>query len=366
MKLQSIAGSTLLVSLSILAVIDSFPLATTRVQPRPYYCGTETQSSQTHHVILAATKPHRSEEEDSSQRRSILLVGLSSLLLLPTPAWAGIDVSGLRVEGGAGGAPAIKEQLRAFDGSGATRVQSIQTTTTPSATTTAAAARGNAPSQSSTAAAVATEDLGSAATYAYRAAPGLNPRLSKLGFAGERYRCDDRIVASSGSSSSSSSSNKSSLNVQFEYPSDWLQLDKMLGGIQYVDQRNGDKLYILRATLPMDTTLTTVSKQWFGESLFDPRGTIARGGVEVDEFKVSKSTILNEGVLSTPHRRCLIKYFSVTPNGLRTERRGLVDAYEIEGVAYMLFTGSNAVKFEKNGIERETVEAIANSFRVEY
>jgi hypothetical protein len=155
------------------------------------------------------------------------------------------------------------------------------------------------------------------------------------------------------------------LSVSFEFPSDWLQLDKMLGGIQYVDQRNGDKLYILKARLPPDTTLTTVPKKFFGESLFDPQGTISKGGIEVDQYKVSKSTILSDGSVSAGHRRLLLKYYTVTGNGLRTERRGLVDAYEVDGVAYMLFTGSNAVKFEANGSERETVENIVDSFRVE-
>jgi hypothetical protein len=38
--------------------------------------------------------------------------------------------------------------------------------------------------------------------------------------------------------------------VEFEFPTDWLQLDRSLGGIQYMDQRNGDKLYGFRVSLP--------------------------------------------------------------------------------------------------------------------
>jgi hypothetical protein len=279
---------------------------------------------------------HKNDENAHVTRR-FLLGALSSLVLLPNAAFAGIDVSGLKADGG--GSSALKEQLRAYDGSGITRVNDIKASK----------------ESSSKPSSLSLEDIGSTTTYAYRSAPGFNPKLQKLGF-GERYRCEDQLVSPSG---------KGYLSVSFEFPSDWLQLDKMLGGIQYVDQRNGDKLYILKARLPPDTTLTTVPKKFFGESLFDPQGTISKGGIEVDQYKVSKSTILSDGSVSAGHRRLLLKYYTVTGNGLRTERRGLVDAYEVDGVAYMLFTGSNAVKFEANGSERETVENIVDSFRVE-
>ena len=39
---------------------------------------------------------------------------------------------------------------------------------------------------------------------------------------------------------------KQSIPVEFKYPSDWLQLGRALGSLQFVDQRNGDKLYVLR------------------------------------------------------------------------------------------------------------------------
>ena len=66
-------------------------------------------------------------------------------------------------------------------------------------------------------------------------------------------------------------------------------------------------------------------------------------------------------------RRFKLKYATVTGNGLRVDRRGLVDAYQISGSSdvYLCLTSSNANKFEKGGIERETVEAIVDSFRVE-
>jgi hypothetical protein len=61
----------------------------------------------------------------------------------------------------------------------------------------------------------------------------------------------------------------------------------------------------------------------------------------------------------------LLKFFTVTGNGLRVERRGLVDAYQVDNDVYMLVTSSNANKFEAKGKERETVESIVNSFRLE-
>jgi len=275
-----------------------------------------------------------------AHRRDVLLSFSTVFIASRKPSFAAIDVSGLQVEGGSGPS-AIKEQLRAYDGSGTTRVkEAVVAQSSPKGVTPAPPAIG---------------EIGPAATYAYRYAPGISPSLQKLGF-GERYRYEDRVVSPTG---------KGFLRIRFDYPSDWLQLDKMLGGIQYVDQRNGDKLYVLKARLPADSSLATVNKKFFGDALFDPDGTIVKGGIEIDEYKVSKSTVLSDGSESTPHRRLQLKYYSVTGNGLRTERRGLIDAYEISGVAYMLFTGSNAAKFEAGGIERDTVENIVNSFSVE-
>ena len=178
------------------------------------------------------------------------------------------------------------------------------------------------------------------------------------------YRYQDQLAAPEGSRSRY-------LYVTFEFPSDWLQLDRMLGGIQYVDQRNGDKLYVLRTNLPPGETLATLPKQFFGDSIFDQRGSIVRGGSTVEDYRVSSSSMSSqivpcpEGACSISRRRLTIKYATVTGSGLRVERRALVDAYEVDSVAYMLVTSSNAVKFEAKGKERDTVEAIVDSFRIE-
>lgn len=178
--------------------------------------------------------------------------------------------------------------------------------------------------------------------------------MTRLGV-GERFQCDDLLLSPKGAR----------LSVSFEFPSDWLQLDRALGGVQYVDQRNGDKLYILRAPLPAETSLATVPKQWFGDAIFDQQGAIVKGGVGIDEYKVSSSTVLSDGSYAAAHRRLSIKYATLTGNGYRVERRALVDSYEIDSVAYMLVTSSNAVKFDAKGKERDTVESIVDSFWLE-
>lgn len=65
-------------------------------------------------------------------------------------------------------------------------------------------------------------------------------------------------------------------------------------------------------------------------------------------------------------RRFRVKYATVTGNGLRVERRALVEAFEVDNEIYMLMTSSNAVKFEqKDSRERETVENIVASFQID-
>ena len=144
-------------------------------------------------------------------------------------------------------------------------------------------------------------------------------------------------------------------------------LDKLGGGIQYVDQRNGDKLYVLRTTLPSGTTLATAPKSFFAESILSPKGDIVRSGTEVEGGgKISKSSMIEQEGQPLLHRRMLLKYDTVTGSGVQTvERRALIDAYQVESDAYMLVTSSNAVKFDAKGKERETVEAIADSFRIQ-
>jgi hypothetical protein len=205
------------------------------------------------------------------------------------------------------------------------------------------------------------------ATWAYRANPGFSPSLSRAGALGNLYRYNDQLVAPS-----SESSKRRSVGVQFEFPSDWLQLDRQIGGIQYVDQRNGDKLYVFRAPLPADSTsLLTVSKQVIGDLIFDPSGSFAKTGQTIEDYKVSSSQVLSEECanigMCASRRRFKIKYATLTGNGLRVERRALVDAYQVgKNDIYMIMTSSNAVKFEqKDSRERETVENIVASFQIE-
>ena len=267
------------------------------------------------------------------------------ILVAPRIALAGIDVSSLRTDGGV----SLSQQLKAYDGSAATRVQEIKAETTSSAMKVPPVAPDAVQS--------------SAATTALRSSLGLEPKLTKIGI-GALYRYQDQLAAPTGSRSRY-------IYITFEFPSDWLQLDRMLGGIQYVDQRNGDKLYVLRASLPVNSTLATVPKQFFGDSIFDQQGSIVRGGTTVEDYRVTTSSVSSqiiscpEGACTSTRRRLTIKYATVTGNGLRVERRALVDAYEVDSVVYMLVTSSNAVKFEAKGKERETVEAIVDSFRLE-
>jgi hypothetical protein len=277
--------------------------------------------------------------------RRALLGGALSIPLasfgIPSIASAGIDVSSLRVEGQAGSNAVLRDQLKAYDGSATTRVQEIKAAA--SVSTTKSPPVSVRPDTEATAPGGASV----AATFALRY--GDYTRLTKLGF-GDRFRLDDYVVGPG----------NSKLSVSFEFPSDWLQLDRLLGGIQYVDQRNGDKLYLLRATLPEGTTLESVPKNFFGQVIFDTQGSISRGGTTIDEYKVGQSNMVADG-----RRRLVMKYATVTGNGLRVERRALVDAYQVGRDVYMLMTSSNAVKFDKKGIERETVDAICGSFRVD-
>lgn len=165
---------------------------------------------------------------------------------------------------------------------------------------------------------------------------------------------------------------KSQIPLSFEFPSDWLQLDKLGGGVQYVDQRNGDKLYVLRATLPEGNDLKSTNKQWFADAILSPEGDIARSGVMAEGGRVSRSQMIVDCSAEdapTPcvnRRRMILKYDTVTGSGVQTvERRSNVDAYEISGDVYMMVTSSNAVKFDKkDSKERETVDKIAASFKV--
>ena len=202
-----------------------------------------------------------------------------------------------------------------------------------------------------------------AAIYAYRS--GGLARLTTLGISKFLTRYEGYVTAPNGYP-------KSQIPVAFDFPTDWLQLDKLGGGVQYVDQRNGDKLYILHATLPEGSDLKTVNKQWFADVILSPHGDIARSGVVAEGGRVSLSNMIvdctAEGAPKScmERRRLILKYDTVTGSGVQTvERRGLVDAYQVGGDAYMMLTTSNAVKFDnKESKERKTVEDIASSFKV--
>eukprot|EP00804_Cyclotella_cryptica_P011780 CCRYP_011370-RA/>CCRYP_011370-RA protein AED:0.21 eAED:0.21 QI:0/0/0/1/1/1/2/0/241 len=202
-----------------------------------------------------------------------------------------------------------------------------------------------------------------AAIYAYRS--GGLARLTTLGLAKLLTRYEGYVAAPKGYS-------KSQIPIAFDFPTDWLQLDKLGGGIQYVDQRNGDKLYVLHATLPAGSDLKTVNKQWFADVILSPQGDVSRSGVVAEGGRVSSSKMIVDCTADDAPKQCIarrrlvLKYDTVTGSGVQTvERRGLVDAYEVAGDVYMMLTTSYAVKFDSKGSkERETVENIASSFKV--
>ncbi|GMH64632.1 hypothetical protein TrLO_g9070 [Triparma laevis f. longispina] len=273
-------------------------------------------------------------------------------LLIPSVSLA-IDVSSLRIEGGASSTTPtntdLANQLRSgsyglSDGSASTRVNAIKEGIQAS----------NAPAPTAPAPVVAPQEDLSIAQFAMKTSstpPTVKPNILKT-----QSALTDFLVSPSGGSP---------LQVSFSYPTDWLQLDRATGGLQYVDQRNGDKLYVLRANLPADTTLATVNKSWFADVLFDSKGGIAKSGQNVESPKVLSSEMLSSVSLQTPRRRLLLKYSTVTLNGYEVERRGLLDCYEVGGMAYLLLVGQNAVLYKKEGPERATAENIVNSFRIE-
>lgn len=301
----------------------------------------------------------------SSNRRSFvtaattgaisIAASASVLISSPQSAFAGIDVSGLRQEGG-GGNSILQDQLKAIDGSASNRINQIKEISASSAASSGPKLANGIPIK------IEEEVDSSIATWLFRSNPAMSPSLSRSGAFKNLFRCDDNMVGPS--------SSNSAVGITFEFPSDWLQLDRVLGGISYVDQRNGDRLYVLKTRLPEGEQLSTIPKAFFGTSIFDPKGTFLRSqGTEVDEYKVSSAQTLNEcpNNMCATHKRFKIKYTTVTGNGLRVERRALVDAYEMnqKGDVYMLMTSSNAVKFDlKDSPERQTVEGIVDSFRV--
>ena len=205
------------------------------------------------------------------------------------------------------------------------------------------------------------------ASFALRRAGSLPPSLtnlppSKLGIFvrfGESLLYSDDATRTPGRD----------IYASFEYPADWLQLDRILGGVQFVDQRNGDKLYVLKVKLPEGVEkLDDVPKSYIGDAIFNPKGDLVRTGNNVEDYKVLSGKMITDeaGESSTgiPRRRFRVRYTTVTGNNFSVERKGLIDTYEVGGMIYMLMTGSNSVLFEKKGREFETVTYIADSFRV--
>jgi hypothetical protein len=136
-------------------------------------------------------------------------------------------------------------------------------------------------------------------------------------------------------------------------------------------------LYVLHASLPDGVDLNSVNKQWFVDVILSPDGDVARSGVVAEGGRISRSQMIvdcNPTEADTPpppspclaRRRLTLKYDTVTGSGVQTvERRGLIDAYQVDKDVYMMLTTSNAVKFEQKGSkERETVDNIANSFKI--
>jgi len=151
------------------------------------------------------------------------------------------------------------------------------------------------------------------------------------------------------------------VQVSFDFPSQWTQLGQ--NGIQYVDGSTGLKLYVLKAELP-GTSLADTPKKWFAQSVFSPDGAIVRSGTTIEDFKVTKSTMVDapEGAAGA-RRRLSLKYTVITPANQRTvERFAVVDAYEVEGTAFMMLASASGTKWE--GGESVRCERVADTFYI--
>jgi hypothetical protein len=195
------------------------------------------------------------------------------------------------------------------------------------------------------------DDNQQAATYAYRS--GGLPSLRPIGLTKLTTRYEGYVEAPKGFA-------QSGVPISFEFPSDWLQLDKLGGGVQYVDQRNGDKLYVLKATLPADTNLKTVPKSWFADVILSPEGDVARSGVVAEGGRISRSQMTVDCTAEdapnpcAARRRMILKYDTVTGSGVQTvERRGLIDAYQVENDVYMMVTSQMQSNLSRRGLEKE-------------
>lgn len=365
MKLSSFAVTCVLVATLRWEEAEAFQTA----KPSPFTTvAKETARRQS--LIQVSSSPNH-HDGYKADRRSFLnsavaaAVAIGTSAVLPQSASAGIDVSGLPVEGGKGGNPDLANQLKIYDGSASARLREIKSMSGES-TAAPTVSASTLPSTSFKDDSSSSSNGGPVATWAYRYNPGVGASLTRAGNFGNLYRYTDSLAAPS-------NSKRRSVGVQFEFPADWLQLDRAIGGIQYVDQRNGDKLYVFRAPLPKAgegdaPDLTTIPKSYIADAIFSPNGSFAQSGQVVQDYSVSRAQILSDcpAGMCAPHRRFKLKFNTVTGNGLQVERRGLVDAFQVDQAIYMIMTSSNAVKFEqKDSRERETVENIVNSFTID-
>ena len=185
--------------------------------------------------------------------------------------------------------------------------------------------------------------------------PKVSPLLGGLGEIGYS-RFEDQLSTPKGAASPS-------VGVRFDYPSQWQRLPPQ-GQITLVDGNSGLKLYVLTAKLP-GTGLLDTPKAWFGSAIFSPDGAIAKSGTMIDDFKVSSAKELDvpTGCVASARRRFALKYTVITPANQRTvDRRAFADAYEIDGVVYILLASGNSAKWE--GTEKERCERCADSFLV--
>lgn len=193
------------------------------------------------------------------------------------------------------------------------------------------------------------------ALFAQRAS--IDGKISSLPPLGQYSRYSDELFTPKGSKAVS-------LGMHFDYPGQLQQIGRALGGIQFVDGNSGLKIYVLRAKLPDGSSLAETPKKWFGDAIFSPEGQIAREGVDIETYKVSKSVDAEspEGAVKA-RRRFQLKYTVITPANQRaTDRAAFVDVYESDGYAYMLLASGGATKWE--GGEKERCEKIVESFFV--
>lgn len=307
------------------------------------------------------TKVEATSYDGDDARRRAFLSSISALtgLVAAHESAAAIDVSGLRKE------PASASSSSSIDGSSSIAARVKEATD---------AAANNAPAADTIVAAAASSAADDTSSLVARNVARVGEATITAGTPLFPSKYAATLVPPKGSK-------YKALSVEFAFPFDWLQLDRALGGIQFVDQRNGDKLYVLRAPLPAETTLATAPKQYFGDAVFAPSGFLTSGN-EVDEYKMinkesgearSQMVLCGEnieGVCAVSRRRLAAKFSTTTGNGLVVPRRMLIDAYEIDNFCFMLVTSTNQVNFEKAGAgggsspERLTAEAIADSFRL--